>query len=331
MIKVTYCAARREKDQLKMLPHIDDFLMNLQANHYSPLTVRNYKGYLEVFDRFLDESKVSFDRINKQTIKSYKAYLASLGRNTAKLSNYSDKQLAPCTINYKLIGLRVYLRYLINIDYPCPLFPEAVEKLKAIPKQLQVPELKDLIRLIEAPSPHANIMELRDKAILETLFNTGLRVSELVSLNRDQVDLERKQISLKGKGNKIRILFLPNPAAQWIGRYLQSRRDHFKPLFIRHSGELDTRKSGERMRLTVRSIQRIVIRYAKRCGLSITATPRTLRPCFVLHLAGEGINPVPLQVLFGHESLNGVTRYVHASDKRAQETHRKYHPLAKSD
>jgi site-specific recombinase XerD len=295
-----------------MLPHIDDFLMNLQANHYSPLTVRNYKGYLEVFDRFLNESKVSFDRINKQTINSYKIYLASLGRNTAKLSNYSDKQLAPCTINYKLIGLRVYLRYLINIDYPCPLFPEAVETLKAVPRRPQLPELKDLIRLIEAPSPEANTIELRDKAILETLFNTGLRVSELVSLNRDQVDLERKQISLRGKGNKIRILLLPNPAAQWIGRYMQSRRDHFKPLFIRHSGELDTRKSGERMRLTVRSIQRIVIRYAKRCGLSITATPRTLRHCFANYVAEEGANPVPLQVLFSHESLNGITRYVHA-------------------
>jgi site-specific recombinase XerD len=295
-----------------MLPHIDDFLMNLQANHYSPLTVRNYKGYLEVFDRFLNESKVSFDRINKQTINSYKIYLASLGRNTAKLSNYSDKQLAPCTINYKLIGLRVYLRYLINIDYPCPLFPEAVETLKAVPRRPQLPELKDLIRLIEAPSPEANTIELRDKTILETLFNTGLRVSELVSLNRDQVDLERKQISLRGKGNKIRILLLPNPAAQWIGRYMQSRRDHFKPLFIRHSGELDTRKSGERMRLTVRSIQRIVIRYAKRCGLSITATPRTLRHCFANYVAEEGANPVPLQVLFSHESLNGITRYVHA-------------------
>ncbi len=314
-----------------MLPHIDDFLMNLQADHYSALTVRNYKGYLEVFDRFLDEKNISFDEINKQTIISYKAYLASRGRNTAKPGNQSNKPLAPCTINYKLIGLRVYLRYLIIIEFPCPLAPEAVENLKVVSKQPQVPELKDLIRLIEAPSPEVNIMELRDKAILETLFNTGLRVSELVSLNRDQVDLERKQIGLKGKGNKIRILFLSSSAAQWIGCYLQSRRDRFKPLFIRHSGELDTRKSGERMRLTVRSIQRIVIRYAERCGLSIKATPQTLRHCFVLYLAGEGANPVPLQVLFGHESLDTTTRYVHASDKYAEETHRKYHPLAKPD
>jgi len=312
-----------------MLPHIEEFLMNLQANHYSALTIRYYKGYLEVFDHFLNESNVPFDRINKQTIISYKAYLASRGRNTGKPGNHNDKQLAPCTINYKLIGLRVYLRYLIGIDYPCPLLPEAVGKLKAVPKRPQLPELKDLIRLIQAPSPDANIIELRDKAILETLFHTGLKVSELISLSRDQIDLERKQIGLKGKKNEIRIVFLSGTVVQWIGRYLQSRRDHFRPLFIRHSGELDTRKSGEKMRLTVRSIQNIVTRYAERCGLSIKATPETLRHCFATYVAGEGANPIPLQVLFGHESLDGVTRYVHASDKYAEETHHKYHPLAR--
>jgi len=314
-----------------MLPHIDDFLQDLQANRYSANTVHNYERYLENFDDFLNKSSIPFDKISKQTVTSYKTYLASRGRNTAKPGDHIDKQLAPCTINYKLIALRVYLRYLINIEYPCPLVPETVKNLKAVPKQPQIPELRDLIRLIGAPAPGANIIELRDKAILETLFNTGLRVSELVSLNRAQVDLERKQLGLEGKGNKIRILFLSDTAAQWIGRYLQSRRDHFEPLFIRHSGKVDTRKSGEGMRLTVRSIQRIVIRYAKRCGLPIKATPQTLRHCFALYLAEEGANPAALQILLGHESLDTTTRYVHASDKYAEETHRKYHPLAKPD
>ena len=314
-----------------MLPHINDFLLSLQANHYSPLTVRNYKQYLEVFSRFLNESGVPFDNINKQTITSYKAYLGSLGGKTAKPGNHSDRQLAPCTINCKLAALRVYLRYLLDIDYPCPLAPEAVENLKAVPKQPQVPELKDLIRLIEAPSPEVNTIELRDKAILETLFNTGLRVSELVSLNRDQVDLERKQLGFKGKGKKIRVIFLSDRVAQWVGHYLQSRRDHFEPLFIRHSGKVDARKSGEKMRLTVRSVQRIVIKYTKRCGLPIKATPQTLRHCFATYLIEEAANPVPIQVLFGHESLDGIARYVHTSDRYAEETHRKYHPPAKPD
>lgn len=305
--------------------------MCLQANHYSPLTVRGYKGYLEVFDHFLNESNVPFDKINKQTITSYKAYLASRGRNTAKPGNHSNKQLAPCTINYKLIGLRAYLRYLIGIDYPCPLAPEAIGKLKAVLKRPQLPELNDLIRLIEAPIPEVNIRELRDKAILETLFNTGLRVSELVSLDRDQVDLQRKQLGLKGKGDKLRVVFLSDRVEQWVGRYLQSRRDNFNPLFIRHSGKVDARKTGEKMRLTVRSIQYIVTRYGKRCGLTIKATPHTLRHCFAIYLAEEGANPAALQILLGHESLDTTTRYVHASDKYAEETHPKYHPLAKPD
>ncbi len=298
-----------------MLPHIDDFLLNLQANHYSMGTAHNYEQDLAVFNRFLSESNVPFDKINKQTITSYKAYLPSRSRNTAKPSNHSDKQLAPCTINYKLTALRVYLRYLIDIDYPCPLAPEAVKLLKAVPKQPQVPELKDLIRLIEAPSPESNIKELRDKAILEILFNTGLRVSELVSLNRDQVHLERKEFGLKGKGDKIRIVFLSNTVAQWVGRYLQSRRDHFEPLFIRYSGNIDARKSGEKMRLTVRSIQNIVTKYAKRCGLPIKATPHTLRHCFATYLAEEGANPAALQILLSHESLDPATRYIHAPDR----------------
>jgi len=307
-----------------MVPRIGDFLVSLQANHYSPLTVRNYKGHLEVFDHFLKQSNIAFDKANKEVIDSYKVYLAALGRDTGK-------QLAPCTINYKLAALRVYLRYLIDIDYPCPLTPETVTNLKAVPRRPQLPQLKDLVRLIEAPTPEANIIELRDKAILEILFNTGLKVSELVSLDRVQLNLESGQIGLKGKGNKIRILFLPKRVAEYVKRYLQSRRDGFSPLFIRHSGKVDMQKRGEKMRLTPRSIERIVIRYAERCGLSITATPQTLRHCFATYVAGEGVNPVRLQVLFGHESLDGITRYLNVPDKYAEETHRKYRPLAKPD
>jgi integrase/recombinase XerD len=314
-----------------MLPHIDDFLLNLEAGHYSPYTVYDYERYLEVFDHFLNESSVPFDKMNKQTIASYKAYLASRGRNTAKPGNHTDKQLAPATINYKLIALRAYLRYLIDIDYPCLLPPEAVKLLKAVPKKPQVPELEDLIRLIEAPSHKSNIMELRDKAILEILLNTGLRVSELVSLNRAQVHLERNEFGLKGKGDKLRTVFLSNTVVECIRHYLQSRRDHFEPLFIRYSGNVDAGKSGEKMRLTVRSIQSIVTKYAKRCSLPIKATPQTLRHCFAVYLAEEGGNPAALQILLGHQSLDGTTRYVHASDKYAEETHRKYHPLAEPD
>ena len=311
-----------------MLPHVDEFLQDLQDSHYSVNTVHNYERYLAVFARFLDESNIPFGKISKESITSYKAYLASPDQNKATPGSHIEAQLAPSTINYKLAGLRVYLRYLIDSGYPCPLVPDAVKNLKTLSKRPHLPQFEDLVTLIGSPCPDANIMELRDKAILETLFNTGLKVSELVSLNREQVDLERRRLGLKGKGEKMRVVFISDTVVRWMGRYLELRRDRFQPLYIRHSGEVDARKSGERMRLTARSIQRIVIRYAKRCGLSITATPETLRHCFVTYVAGGGANPVPLRSLFGHESLDTTTRYVHASERYAEETHRKYHPLA---
>ena len=314
-----------------MLPYIDGFLLNLQANNYSPYTVCNYERDLEVFNHFLNESNIQFDKVNKQTITYYKAYLASRGPKAGKPSNHGDKQLGPRTINYKLTALRVYLRYLIDMDYPCPLPPEAVKLTKAAQKHPQVAELNDLVRLIEAPAPESNIIGLRDKVILETLFSTGLRVSELVSLDRDQVDLGRQEFGIKGKGNRVRVCFLPDTAAQWITRYLQSRRDHFKPLFIRYSGAIATGKNGEKMRLTARSIQKVVTKYAKRCGLPVKASPSTLRHGFATYLAEEGANPPAIQVLLGHESLDTTTRYIHASDRYAEETQHKYHPLAEID
>ncbi|GAI09105.1 unnamed protein product, partial [marine sediment metagenome] len=278
-----------------MLPHINDFLLNLQASHYSPSTICNYERDLEVFDYFLNESNIEFDKVNKRTIRYYKAYLTSRGRKTAGLSNGNDKQLGTHSINYKLTALRVYLRYLIDMDYPCPLPPEAVKLMKAARKYPQAAELNDLIRLIEAPTPESNIIGLRDKAILETLFSTGLRVSELVSLNRGQIDLERQEFGVKGKGDKIRVVLLSDTAAQWIRRYLQSRRDYFKPLFIRYSGAIATEKNGEKMRLTARSIQNIVTKYAKKCGLPIKASPNILRHGFATYLAEQGANPAALQ------------------------------------
>lgn len=314
-----------------MLPHIDDFRLNLQANNYSPHTVYNYERDLEVFDHFLNESNIQFGKVSKQTITYYKAYLASRDPKARKPSNHGNKQLGPRTINYKLVAVRVYLRYLIDMDYFCPLPPEAVKLTKAAQKHPQVAELNDLLRLIEAPAAESNIIGLRDKVILEMLLSTGLRVSELVSLNRGQVDLQRQEFGVKGKGNQVRVCFLPDTAAWWIRRYLQSRRDHFKPLFIRYSGAIATGKSGEKMRLTARSIEEIVTKYAKRCGLPIKASPSTLRHGFVTYLAEGGAKPAAIQVLLGHESLDTTTRYVHTSDRYSEETHHKYHPLAEID
>jgi site-specific recombinase XerD len=201
-----------------MLPHIDDFLQNLRVKDYSVSTVHNYEQYLAVFARFLDETNIPFDKISRQSIASYKTYLAG-GRSGAMPSTEVAAKLSPCTVNYKLAGLRTYLRYLIDIDYPCPLAPEIVKNLKSLPKRPQLPRFEDLIKLIEMPRHDANIVERRDKAILEILFNTGLKVSELVGLNRERVDLQRKRLHLKGKGQETRTVFLPDNTVHWIAHY----------------------------------------------------------------------------------------------------------------
>jgi site-specific recombinase XerD len=179
-------------------------------------------------------------------------------------------------------------------------------------------------RLLNSPQI-SNELNLRDKAILETLFSTGLRVSELVSLNRDQIDLERQEFGVKGKGNKIRVVFLSDTAVQWISRYLRSRQDNFRPLFIRYTGRLDTEKNGEKMRLTARSIQRIVAKYTKRCGLPIKVTPHTLRHSFATDLLISGADIRSVQEMLGHESIRTTQVYTHVTNRHLKEVHKAFH------
>ncbi|MCK4843811.1 MAG: tyrosine-type recombinase/integrase, partial [Dehalococcoidia bacterium] len=179
-------------------------------------------------------------------------------------------------------------------------------------------------RLLNSPKI-ATSAGLRDRTILETLYSTGLRVSELVSLNRDQVDLERKEFGVKGKGNKLRVVFLSDTAAQWIQRYLRSRHDNFKPLFIRHSGKVDARNNGGKMRLTARSIQRIVAKYAERAGLPIEATPHTLRHSFATDLLIGGADIRAVQEMLGHESIRTTQVYTHVTNRRLKEVHKAFH------
>jgi len=329
MIKVTYRAARRKKDQFKMLPHIDYFLLDLQANKYSLETVYNYERDLNVFNNFLDESKIEFDKIDKRAITYYKAYLVSRDRKTANLGRQGEKQLDSSSINRMLSALRAYLRYLIDVDYHCPLPPEAVKLTKAGRKHPQVTELEDLIRLIEAPSSlESNIKTaLRNRAMLELLFATGMRISELCNLDRSQID-DTGRIFITGKGRKQRFVYLTPRAKQHLDAYLGTRQDNCPALFIPYAGR-NVAKS--RKRISTNYLQDRIKRYREKLKINVPTSAHSLRHGFATYLAEEGANPAALQILLGHESLDTTTRYVHASDKYAEETHRKYHPLAKPD
>ena len=299
---------------------IAQFLEYLEIHRgCSPLTIRDYTRYLERFHNWLTEnsSATKPEEINLELIRRYRLYLAHLPTR-------DRVPLKRVTQSYHVVALRAFLRYLLVQRDISTLSPDKIELPKQGPRSIAFLNTEQIERLLNSPQI-SNIIGLRDRAILETLFSTGLRVSELVSLNRDQVDLERKEFGVKGKGNKLRVVFLSDTATQWIERYLQARKDNFKPLFVRHSGKVDIQKSGDKMRLTVRSIQNIVAKYAKRAGLPIEATPHTLRHSFATDLLISGADIRSVQEMLGHESIRTTQVYTHVTNRHLKEIHKAFH------
>jgi len=299
---------------------ITEFLEYLEIQKgCSPLSIRQYRHYLKRFHNWLTENSPvkKPEDINLELIRRYRLYLAHLHTRDGLL-------LQRGTQSYHIVALRAFLRYLlVQRDIPT-LSPDKVELPKQGSRSVAFLKAEQMERLLSSPKI-SNNAGLRDKTILETLFSTGLRVSELVKLNRDQVDLERKEFGVKGKGNKLRVVFLSDTAAKWIERYLRSRQDNFKPLFIRYSGKVDAQKNGEKMRLTARSIQNIVAKHAKRAGLPIEATPHTLRHSFATDLLISGADIRSVQEMLGHESIRTTQVYTHVTNKHLKEVHKAFH------
>lgn len=309
-----------------MLPHLDDFLLNLQANKYSQETVYNYERDLTVFDTFLTESNIAFEKLDKNAITYYKSYLVSRDRKTAILAQHGEKELDSSSINRMLSAFRSYLRYLIDMDYPCPLPPEAIKLTKAGRKHPQVAEFDDLVRLIESPTSLESDpkVALRNRAMLEVLFATGMRISELCNLNRNQVD-NNGRIFITGKGRKQRFVYLTPRAKMHLDNYLAVRDDVVAALFVPYAGMNATKP---KRRISTNYLQDKIKRYREKLKINVPTSAHSLRHGFATYLAEAGANPAAIQILLGHESLDTTTRYVHASDKYAEETHKKFHPLA---
>jgi site-specific recombinase XerD len=311
---------KHDNQKMTLALLIAEFLEYLEIEKgCSPLTIREYRHYLQRFHKWLTENSPTQkpEDINLEIVRNYRLYLAHLRAR-------DGVPLERVTQSYHIVALRAFLRYLlVQRDIPT-LSPDKIELPKQGSRSIAFLNPEQMERLLSSPQI-SNIVGLRDKAILETLFSTGLRVSELVSLNRDQVDLKRKEFGVKGKGNKLRVVFLSNTGAQWIERYLRSRQDNFKPLFIRHSGKVDAQKSGEKMRLTVRSIQRIVAKHAKRSGLPIEATPHTLRHSFATDLLISGADIRSVQEMLGHESIRTTQVYTHVTNRHLKEVHKAFH------
>lgn len=311
----------------KMLPYFDDFLLHLKTNNYSLETIYNYERDLSVFSQFLEDSSTPLDKVDKRVVAQFKAYLASKDRKTAIKALKSEDQLSSRSLNRMLSSLRSFLKYLIEMDLPCPLAPEAVKMVKTEKRHAQVAEFEDLIKLIESPAYLESdpLVALRNQAIMEVLFSTGMRISELCRLNRSDIDGSGR-IFVLGKGKKERFVYLTPRAQNIIERYLATRQDAFNALFIPYSG---LNVSKPKKRLSANYIQAKIKEYRQKLKINVPTSAHSLRHGFATYLAESGASPAAIQILLGHESLDTTTRYVHASDKFAEETHRKFHPLSK--
>lgn len=233
--------------------HVTDFLEYLELEQKaSQLTIRNYDDYLKRFLEFAGD--IEPNNIDLQLIRRYKLFL-------------SRKPLKKVTQNYFLIAIRAYLRYLATVDVKT-LSPEQVELRDQDPRPLKILDDTQLNQILTRPDISKKD-GIRDRAILETLFSTGLRISEFTALNREDINS------------------LPDTALDWINKYLSVRKDSFRPLFIRFQGRVDTAASGEAMRLTPRSIERIVEKFVLEAGISVKATPHTLRHFYYMHVTNQ--------------------------------------------
>ncbi len=307
------------------LPYIDEFLLSLQTNNYSPETTYNYERDLELFNRFLKEDvRTNFYDVTKITIDRYKAYLNSLDRKTAD-GTETERKLSASTINRTLSSLRRYLKYLIELDRKTPIPPEAIRLLKMPHKHPRVAEFDALVSLIEFPTQceKDKLVRLRNRAMLETLFATGMRISELISLNRNQLD-KSGRIFIRGKGRKERFVYLTDRAKKQIKEYIDTRTDDLQALFIPYRG---LNAQSTKARISPNYLQMKIKFYKEQLEINVPTSAHSLRHGFATYLAEQGANPAALQVLLGHESLHTTTRYVHASDKYAEDTHKRFHPL----
>ena len=301
---------------------ITDFIEygELEKN-FSPLTVRMYDYYLHHFAGWLQEQGYSpaVEDINYDMVKKYRLHLARYVSENTKFP------LKKSTQNYFMVALRAFLRYLIKKGYKV-LPPDQVELGKQEDRTLKYLEDEQLQQLLQAPDI-TTIEGVRDRAILETLFSTGLRVAELAGLNRDTINLEKREFGVIGKGRKARVVFLSEDACDWLEKYLRLRKDKHSPLFIRYKGKKHKPddEDGQDLRLTPRSIERMVEKYVKQQGLAVKATPHTLRHSFATDLLFNGADLRAVQEMLGHSNIATTQIYTHVTNARLRDTHEKFH------
>lgn len=292
-----------------------DFLEHLELEqNRSQKTIANYDHYLTRLADFAGDIELS--DIDGELVRKWRLWLNRLGTNTAD-------ELQRVTVNYHLIALRSFLKYLAKRDITV-MSADKIELARVHRKQVTFLNEDELNRLFTQPDLNTMI-GTRDRAILELLFSSGLRVSELVGLNRDHINLKLREFSVRGKGQKDRPVFISEESAKSIDNYLKKRDDAASPLFIRYSGSKVIDQSGNFQRLTARSVQRLVGRYARLAGITKHVHPHVLRHSFATDLLMNGSDLRSVQVMLGHSDISTTQIYTHVTDQHLKSVYEKFH------
>lgn len=292
-----------------------DYIEHLEVEGgRSAHTAENYTLYLERFVEFTDDIVV--DKITSEIIRKYRLWLN-------RYKNNNDDELATITQSYHLIALRGFLNYLSKRNISS-LSPEKIELPKVSRKQVTFLHYDEIERLLEQINTNDET-GLRDRAIIELLFSSGLRVSELINLNRDHINTTRREFMVRGKGKKDRPVFISESASIHVNNYLKTRTDNLPPLFISYSRNNKVTNSGDYRRLSARSIQRIINKYTRLAGITKHVSPHTMRHSFATDLLMNGADLRSVQVMLGHSNISTTQIYTHVTDEHLREVHEKFH------
>jgi site-specific recombinase XerD len=295
---------------------INDFAEHLEVEGGRSLkTVDNYTRYLERLVEFAGD--ITVDKITTEIIRKYRLWLN-------RYQNDNGEELSTITQTYHLIALRGFLNYLAKRDI-ASLSAEKIELPKVVRKQVTFLSVEEIGRLCAAIPDDDSTISLRDKAIVELLFSSGLRVSELTALDRDHINTKRREFMVRGKGQKDRPIFISQKAAHIIEEYLAKRADTLPALFLNVSRNNTGGTSGNYRRLSTRSVQRMVSRYAKLAGITKHVTPHTMRHSYATDLLMNGADIRSVQTMLGHSDISTTQVYTHVTDQHLKETYEKYH------
>ena len=296
---------------------LTDFLEHLEVEGgRSPKTIANYQLYLERFIDFAGD--ITVDKLTSEVIRRYRLWLNRYKNET------TNEELSLITQSYHLIALRGFLTYLSRRNITS-LAADKIILPKTIRKQVTFLQYDEVVRMINQ-IPTDTEAGLRDRAIVELLFSSGLRVSELVNLNRDHINLSRREFMVRGKGQKDRPVFISKSAAEHVSSYLDARTDSLPALFLSYSRRnAAPNLSGDYRRLSARSIQRMISQYARLAGITKHVSPHTMRHSFATDLLMNGADLRSVQSLLGHSNISTTQVYTHVTDQHLKDIHERFH------